>query len=135
MITSKLVVFGTAWRELASLKQNLRNMANLTETLAAHGFQYQAVLGRYMATDEQSLAVAFNHLDMAKQFARHVGAVYQQECVGVLELENMNFCLLYPCGKLESLGKFIPVSEDDAFRADASTYWQGQYWVAAQRPE
>lgn len=130
MITSKMVVFGTAWRSLEPLKNNLRNMANLTETLAAHSFQYQAVLGRYAATDEQSLAVAVNSIEMAKQFARHVGVVYQQECVGLLEVDTMAFCLLYPCGKLESLGKFVPVSEHDAFRAEASTYWQGQYWIA-----
>lgn len=130
MITGKFVVFGTAWRDAATLKQNLRNMANLTETLTAHAFQYQAVLGRYEQSDEQSLAVGVHSLDMAKQFARHVGVVYQQDCVGLLELDTMTFTLLYPCGKLELLGKFRPVSEDEAFRAIASTYWQGQYWIA-----
>lgn len=130
MITAPWVVFGTAWRELASLKANLRNMANLTETLSAHGFQYQAVLGRYMATDEQSLAVAVHTMETAKQFARHVGIVYNQECVGVLHVESKTFSLLYPSGKCEGIGTLQAVSEDEAFRAEASTYWQGQYWVA-----
>lgn len=130
MVTGKFVAFGTAWRMGNTLKQNLRNMANLTETLSAHNFQYQAVLGRYEATDEQSLAVSLHSMDMAKQFARHVGVVYQQDCIGLLELDTMTFTLLYPCGKLELLGKFRPVSEDEAFRAIASTYWQGQYWIA-----
>lgn len=130
MITSKLVVFGTAWRSSQPLKRNLHNMANLTETLTAHSFRYQAVVGRYAATDEQSLAIPVDSIAMAKQFARHVGVVYQQECVGLLEVDTMEFGLLYPCGKLEPLGKFVPVSERDAFRADASTYWQGQYWIA-----
>lgn len=130
MITSNWVVFGTAWRELASLKQNLRNMANLTETLAAHNFQYQTVLGRYMATDEQALALAVNSVEMAKQFARHVGIVYGQECVGLLHVESKDFSLLYPGGKIERIGTFTAVTEEEAFRAEASTYWLGQYWVA-----
>lgn len=130
MITSKFVVFGTAWRSDVTLSQNLRNMANLTETLTAHQYQFQTVLGRYAQTEEQSLAVAVHSLDIAKQMARHVGAVYQQECVGVLDVEQMDFALVYPDGRVEPLGKFRPVTESEAFRAEASTYWHGQYWVA-----
>ena len=130
MITAPWVVFGTAWRSDLSLVENLRNMANLTETLAAHNFQYQTCVGRYAATDEQSLAVALNSMEMAKQFARHVGIVYSQECVGVLHVESKTFSLLYPSGKLEQVGIFQPTTEAEAFRAEASTYWQGQYWVA-----
>lgn len=135
MITANWVVFGTAWRELTALKDNLRNMANLTESLVAHGFQYQTCVGRYAATDEQSLAVAVHSMEVAKQIARHVGAVYQQECVGVLHVESNTFSLLYPSGKLEPMGQFQPVSEAEAFRADASTYWMGQYWIATQEVE
>lgn len=130
MITAPWVVFGTAWRELADLKSNLRNMANLTETLSAHGMQFQAAVGRYMATDEQSLAVAVHSMDTAKQFARHVGIVYGQECIRLLHVESKTLSLLYPSGKCEQVGIFTAVTAEEVFRAYESTYWQGQYWVA-----
>lgn len=130
MISGKVVVFATAWRENAVLTQNLRNMANLTETLVAHNMPFQTVLGRYNSADEQALAIALHGRDMVAQVCRHVGVVYQQECIGLLDLHDMSFGLMYPGGRYELVGKFTAVTEAEAFRAEASTYWQGQWWVA-----
>lgn len=131
MLTANYVVFGTAWTQSLTLVDNLKRMALLTETLVNHGYQFEAAAGRYQRVDEQSLAIAVHTQETAKQVARHVGAIFQQECVGLLEVSTMEFSLLYPTGTLKSLGTLSPVTEQEAMEAEGgATFWQGQWWVA-----
>lgn len=131
MVTSKYVVFGTAWMQDLTLVDNLKRMALLTETLANHGYQFELVAGRYQRVDEQSLAISVYTLEAAKQVARHVGAIFQQERVGLLEVPTMEFRLLYPSGTQEVLGTLSPVAGEVAVWAEGgATFWKGQWWVA-----
>ncbi|QXG07803.1 hypothetical protein [Erwinia phage Zoomie] len=131
MLTANYVVFGTAWTQSLPLVDNLKRMALLTEMLVNHGYQFELVAGRYKGVDEQSLAIAVHTQEIAKQIARHVGAIFQQECVGLLEVSTLEFSLLYPTRTMETLGKLLPVPEPDAMAApNGATFWQGQWWVA-----
>lgn len=131
MVTSNYIVFGTAWRDGLSLIDNLKRQALLTETLVNHNLQFEACVGRYKASEEQSFAIAVHSQAIAKQVARHLGAVFQQECIGLLEVSTMEFSLVYPNGLVpEVIGKMQTVTGSEAFRADAATYWRGLWWVA-----
>lgn len=130
MVNSPFTVFVSAWRQDSELFDNLKRQALLAEVLANHGYGLQPVLGRYGSDNEQAYAVPVHTLLQADNIARHAGAIYGQQCVGLLTTSDGMFELVYPSGKRVLVGNFTEVSEAEAQREPSATFWHGIWWVA-----
>lgn len=132
MINAPFTVFVTAWHRGKPLHQNLQRMALLAQELTAHTYQWELCTGVYEHETEQSFAVQVHDEATAKRIARHVGYLFEQECVGLLDNAGKEFRLVYPSTTRSDdlLGKFKQVTELAAVTSPGASCWRGMWWVA-----
>ncbi len=131
MVQAPFTVFVSGWRSDSPLFDNLKRQALLGDVLRNHAYNPEVVLGKYGQELEQSYAVQVYSEDAAERIAKHAGAIFQQECVGLLDNQGREFRLVYPNGKHELLGKFEEITEQQAASEPACSFWHGLWWRAA----
>lgn len=131
MINAPFTVFVSGWRSDSSLFDNLKRQALLGDVLRNHAYNPEVVLGKYGQELEQSYAVQVYHESEAERISKHVGAVFQQACVGLLDNQEHEFRLVYPSGKYEIIGKFVEITEQVAEHTPSCSFWHGLWWCAA----